>query len=107
MPPARLARAIAETTADDARKLHGAIGLGDVVVAAGSAGFPHHPFMANALTAMMGVGGAVRVSLDLADGLVAVHDRELDVHEDEIGPLRACACHADRPLPRRRRTPIH
>jgi hypothetical protein len=36
---------------------------------------------------MIGVGWQ-RISLDLAHGLAAVHDRELHVHEDEIGPCK-------------------
>jgi hypothetical protein len=31
------------------------------------------------------------IGLDLARDLVPVHDRELDTHEDEIGPL---SCHS-------------
>src|SRR5262249_20909184 len=80
----------AEVLADLGQELPGNEGLGHVGVAPGLERFHvvagervrgHHDERD---------GAKIRVCLDPAGRLVAVHSRELDVHQDEIGALRPC-----------------
>src|SRR5215471_9184902 len=72
---------------DDLQELDGAVGLGDVVVAAGGACLLFITLHRERTDSNDRNFLEIGVGLDLPSGLVAVHHRELDVHEDEVGPL--------------------
>src|SRR5262245_50466724 len=82
-----------EEAANDGEKLHGAVRLGDVAIATRSACL--------LLVALHGVRAygdhGCRlyswIRFDLSDGLVAIENRQLDVHKNKIGSFRLCSCH--------------
>src|SRR5262245_10842588 len=82
-----------EEAANNGEKLHGAVRLGDVAIATRSACL--------LLVALHGVRAygdhGCRlyswIRFDLSDGLVAIENRQLDVHKNKIGSFRLCSCH--------------
>src|SRR5688572_9462403 len=82
-----------EGAPDHAQQLHRAVGLGHVMVAAGS---PR--LLLVALHGKRAHGNhwnpfQIRVGLDPPGRLIAVEHRHLDVHQDEIGPVGLGTCY--------------
>src|SRR5262245_46715272 len=89
---AKIVSLLAEHAAYSAQELQRAIGFGDVVVAAGGARFLLIPLHGKGADGNDGCLCQARIRFDLPGGLVAVEDRELDVHENEIRARRfGCA----------------